>query len=48
VRDIKVRRFAQMPANRKNPGVHDTARQSRDREKLRKNLPVLYIKYCCW
>ena len=21
-----------MPANRKNPGVHDTARQSRDRE----------------
>src|ERR1035437_9751152 len=32
VRDIKVRRFAQMPANRKNPGVHHTARQSRDRE----------------
>src|SRR5450755_3720563 len=30
VRDIKVRRFAQMPANRKNPGVHHTARQSRD------------------
>ena len=32
MRDIKVRRFAQMPANRKNPGVHHTARQSRDRE----------------
>src|ERR1035441_10369957 len=32
VRDIKVRRFAQMPANRENPGVHHTARQSRDRE----------------
>src|ERR1019366_6831586 len=32
VRDMKVRRFAQMPANRKNPGVHHTARQSRDRE----------------
>src|ERR1022692_9078 len=31
-RDIGVRRFAQMPANRKNPGVHHTARQSRDRE----------------
>jgi hypothetical protein len=31
-RDIKVRRLAQMPANRKNPGVHHTARQSRDRE----------------
>src|ERR1022692_371463 len=29
---MKVRRFAQMPANRNNPGVHDTARQSRDRE----------------
>src|ERR1035441_4875200 len=32
VRDIKVRRFAQTPANRENPGVHHTARQSRDRE----------------
>src|ERR1035438_6014495 len=32
LRDIKVRRFAQMPANRENPGVHHTARQSRDRE----------------
>ena len=30
--DIKVRRFAQMPANRKNPGVHHTARQSRRRQ----------------
>src|ERR1035441_8152526 len=29
---MKVRRFAQMSANRKNPGVHHTARQSRDRE----------------
>src|ERR1017187_4294993 len=25
--DIKVTRFAQTPANRKNPGVHHTARQ---------------------
>jgi hypothetical protein len=32
VRDIEVRRFAKRPANRKNPGVHHTARQSRDRE----------------
>src|ERR1035441_8682364 len=27
VRDIEVRRFAQMPANRRNPGVHHTSRQ---------------------
>ena len=32
VRDMDVRRSAQMPANRKNPGVHPAARQSRDRE----------------
>ena len=32
VRDTEVRRFAQMPANRNNPGVHHIARQSRDRK----------------
>jgi len=31
-RDMEVRRYARMPSNRENPGVHHTARQSRDRE----------------